>query len=100
MNRRKIILLLLVLLLILSSCAAGMNSMKGVPDREGEIAGFWMGLWHGVSSPVMFILSLFKKSVSVYETHNNGNWYNFGFLFGASIIFGGSSGGATKYKCR
>lgn len=100
MDRRKIILLMIVLMLILSSCAAGVNSMKGVPDKEGEIAGFWMGLWHGVSSPVMFIISLFNKSVSVYETHNTGNWYNFGFLLGASIIFGGSSGGAAKHKCR
>lgn len=100
MSRRKIIFLMLLAVLILGSCAAGPNSLKNIPDKEGELAGFWMGLWHGLASPVMFIISLFNKAVSVYETHNNGNWYNFGFLLGASIIFGGSGSGASSRKCR
>lgn len=100
MKRNKIILLMLVITLVLSSCAPGINNMKGVPDKEGEVAGFWMGLWHGVASPVMFIISLFKDSVSVYETHNNGIWYNFGFILGTSIIFGGSGSGASSRKYR
>jgi hypothetical protein len=29
--------------------------------------------------------------VNIYEVHNNGNWYNFGFVFGLSIVFGSGS---------
>jgi hypothetical protein len=74
--------------------------MAGVPNEEGEVAGFWKGLWHGFASPVMFIISLFNESVEVYEVHNSGGWYNFGFLLGASIILGGSGGGACSSRRR
>jgi hypothetical protein len=30
----------------------------------------------------------------VYEVHNNGSWYNGGFLLGVSSVLGGSGGGA------
>lgn len=100
MGRKRLVLIMIVLILVLSSCTAGINSMTNIADKDGEIAGFWMGLWHGIASPITFIISLFNKAVSVYETHNNGNWYNFGFLLGASIIFGGSGSGASSRKCR
>ena len=48
----------------------------------------------------MFIISLFNKSVEVYEVHNNGGWYTFGFLLGASFVLGGSGGGAAYRKRR
>ena len=67
-------------------------------DEEGEIAGFWQGLWHGLISPFTFLISLFSDTVHIYEIYNNGGWYNFGFLLGASIIFGGSSGGAARRR--
>jgi len=38
------------------------------------------------------LISLFTDTVNVYEVHNSGNWYDFGFVFGLSIIFGGSHG--------
>ena len=38
--------------------------------------------------PLAFIVSLFNPNVGIYETNNNGGWYNFGFVIGAS----GSSG--------
>jgi hypothetical protein len=47
-------------------------------------AGFWAGLWHGSIAPVAFIVSLFKPEVGIYETNNNGAWYNFGFILGIS----------------
>ncbi len=94
MNRTKSIIGILLVLAILAACAPGPNNMADVPNKEGEIAGFWMGLWHGAASPVMFIISLFNKSIEVYEVHNNGGWYTFGFLLGASVVLGGSSGGA------
>lgn len=34
------------------------------------------------------------------EIHNNGGWYDFGFLIGVSIFFGGSAGGGSRAKRR
>jgi hypothetical protein len=34
----------------------------------------------------------------MYEVHNNGGWYNLGFLLGLIIIFGGSGGGAARRR--
>jgi hypothetical protein len=42
----------------------------------------------GLILPVSFIVSLFDESVGIYEIHNNGNWYNFGYVIGASFMFG------------
>ena len=100
MSRTKIIVGILLVLVVLAGCAPGPNRLADVPNDEGEVAGFWMGLWHGFASPVMFIISLFNKSVEVYEVHNNGGWYTFGFLLGASIILGGSSGGSACRRRR
>ncbi len=82
--------------LMLAGCAAGPNSMVDVPGPDGKVAGFWMGLWHGFASPVMFIISLFSDRVEVYEVHNTGGWYTFGFMIGVSAIFGGGGSGACK----
>jgi len=60
------------------------------PDQDRNVAGFWQGLWHGFSAPFTFLISLSNESVSVYEAHNNGGWYNFGYIFGLMMIFGGS----------
>lgn len=43
-------------------------------------AGFWVGLWHGLIAPIVFIVGLFTAKVKVYEINNNGKWYDFGFL--------------------
>ena len=100
MSRTKIAVGILLLLMAFAACAPGPNRLADVPDDEGEVAGFWMGLWHGFASPVMFVISLFNKSVEVYEVHNNGGWYTFGFLLGASVILGGSSGGTACRRRR
>lgn len=96
MKRIFIFGIMIIVLLSFSSCAAGPNVMTNLENQEGEVAGFWQGLWHGIISPVTFIISLFNKNVSIYEVHNSGGWYNFGFIFGVMIIFSGSSGGAGK----
>jgi hypothetical protein len=100
MSRTKVIVGIFLVMVILAGCAPGPNSLADAPNDEGEVAGFWMGLWHGFASPVIFIISLFNKSVEIYEVHNNGGWYTFGFLLGASVIFGGSSGGAAGTRRR
>jgi hypothetical protein len=68
------------LLLLLSACAAGPN--PGVSTGP-HTAGFFMGLWHGLILPITFVISLFSDTVSIYEVHNNGHWYDLGFVFGA-----------------
>jgi len=86
-------------MLLLAGCAAGTNPTVDVVDADGKSAGFWLGLWHGVISMVTFIISLFSDNVNVYEVHNSGNWYDFGFMLGVSIIFGGGARGA-KWKSK
>lgn len=72
--------------------AASRNELELLANEKGEIAGFWRGLWHGFIAPFAFITSLFKDNVGIYEGHNNGKWYNFGFILGLMIVFGGNKG--------
>jgi hypothetical protein len=74
--------------LLLAACA-GPNTVADVPDAQQSIAGFWSGLWHGFIMPIAFIGSLFDDSIGIYEVHNSGGWYDFGFLLGVSIPGGG-----------
>ena len=97
MTATRLIPLALLMALLLSACAAGANPNVDVPSPDGDVAGFWLGLWHGLIAPITFIISLFTETVNVYEVHNNGNWYNFGFVFGVSVSFGGSGRG-SKWK--
>lgn len=98
MKRLFILGMLAITLIVLSGCAAGPNELVDSPNREGTVAGFWLGLWHGIIAPVTFIISLFSDNVHMYETHNNGNWYNFGYLLGLAIILGG--GGSASKRSR
>ncbi len=92
----RLVLGILGLVLLLAACAAGPNPDVGTAAASGQSAGFWLGLWHGFISPITFIVSLFTESVSVYEVHNSGNWYDFGFVLGAGILFGGGFFGAGR----
>jgi len=90
--------LLCVAALFLVGCAAGPNALAHSAGADGRIAGFWLGLWHGFICPVTFVISLFSDKVHLYEVHNNGGWYNFGFIFGACMIFGGGGKSAGRKK--
>ena len=72
---------------------AGPNSIYKFDDVKP--AGFLSGVWHGVILPNTFFVSLFDPGVRIYETNNNGRWYDFGFLIGTSLTLGGSGGGAA-----
>jgi len=87
--RPIVVLLILLFLICLAGCMAGTNQLRDTSNDNGNVAGFWRGLWQGLIAPIAFVVSLFKDNVSIYEVHNNGGWYNFGFLLGAGIVFGG-----------
>ncbi len=56
---------------------AGPNSKYKQPGAR--LAGFWAGLWHGLMSPLTFLISLFSPGVRIYETQNRGRWYRLRF---------------------
>jgi hypothetical protein len=88
-SRMALAALVAACLLLLAACAAGPNNVAHV--NAGHIAGFWQGLWQGAISPITFLVSLFNHNVNIYEVHNNGNWYNFGFMLGVSAAFAGAA---------
>jgi hypothetical protein len=99
---KKIILiaLLVMMVLVLSACGAGPNVLANSPNEQGQVAGFWWGLWHGIISPIALIVSLVYDNVGVYEVYNNGFGYNLGFILGALIIFGGGGRGSKRSRRR
>ena len=72
------------------AAVAGPNSKYR--EADAEPAGFWAGVWHGMIKPITFFVSLFNEGVGIYETHNTGRGYNFGFLLGASMAFSRQKG--------
>ncbi|HMO10123.1 MAG TPA: hypothetical protein PKB06_01135 [Actinotalea sp.] len=102
-ERRRLVaaaLLAGVLLVLLSACAAAGNEYVGTASEVRGTVGFWWGLWHGIIAPITFIVSLFTETVGVYEVHNNGGWYDVGFLLGASMVLGGGPAGRSASRRR
>ena len=81
-----------MLCLAAAGCAAGNQRFVAKP------AGFWAGLWHGFICLITFVISLFSDKVQMYEVHNVGGWYNFGFLIGVACFFGGGCGSHHRKK--
>ena len=78
--------LALILIFVLTGCA------QAIPIEEClDLApyGFFGGLWHGFIAPFSFIVSLFMDDVALDAVNNSGSWYDFGFVLGAGILFGG-----------
>lgn len=81
--------------LLLSSCV-DQNDLRGTNRADHtEPAGFFHGIWHGICAPFALIGIVFGADIGLYEPHNTGNWYNFGFLIGIGSF---SSTGATKRR--
>lgn len=91
---KKIVIFLLIVLLL--SCAPGGNDLVKTPDIDGNLAGFFSGLWHGFILLFTFIGSLFSENINIYEVHNVGPLYNLGFLIGVSSFFGGGGSASNK----
>jgi hypothetical protein len=84
--------------LVLAACAAGANTVAHA--NQPDAAGFWLGLWQGLISPITFLISLFNNDVNIYEVNNNGNWYNFGFMLGVAVVFSGPAGSSRAVPRR
>jgi len=93
-----LLVIALLLLSILAGCAPGPNHSKGTASQYDGVAGFWLGLWQGFIAPLVFLVSLFKSDLNIYEVHNNGIPYNFGYLFGLACFFGGSGNRAARRR--
>jgi hypothetical protein len=90
----------LLVLVLLAGCAPGANPEVGTAGTDGTVAGFWLGLWHGIIAPVTFLISLFVDHINIYEVHNSGNWYDFGFMLGIGALAGGGSSGSRYGRRR
>ena len=89
MHKRLFFCCVIVLFVAMVACTAGPNPVTDQPNQDGSVAGFFTGLWQGLICLFAFFISLFSDNVRMYEVHNNGNWYNFGFLLGCCVFFGG-----------
>jgi hypothetical protein len=98
MRKLFILFWVVIFVLLLSSCAPGPNQLAKTPNLEGKVAGFWLGVWHGLIAPITFIVSIFSNKVNIYDVHNSGSWYNFGFVLGAGLFLSGGILGRKKKK--
>lgn len=72
----------LMVTIVLTGCAEGSNPLVNQPDPTGHISGFLDGLFHGWLIVLAFIGSALGGDYQIYDVHNNGVWYNLGFLMG------------------
>ena len=96
--KTSLAVLVILSLMTMAGCAPGTNQSKGTASEHDGVAGFWLGLWHGFIAPIVFVVSLFKNNLGIYEVHNNGAWYNFGYLFGLACFFGGGGNQAARRR--
>ena len=87
-NSLRPVLLLALFVFLFTSCAQALPVDECL---DVESYGFFGGLWHGFIAPFSFFVSLFMDDVALYAVNNNGSWYDFGFVLGAGILFGGGS---------
>lgn len=80
------ILAITVLAVAVAACAT-----QAPLTVQPNAPGFWWGLWNGITLPFAFIGSLFDSDIAIYQTANNGGWYDFGFVLGAGAVIGGGS---------
>lgn len=83
-NRIFTVLLVLLVAMLAMGCADVSHVTFTNPDEH--VYGFWGGTWHGMIMVPSFIGSLIWDDVAVYALHNNGVWYDFGFVGGFFVI--------------
>lgn len=98
MKKTLIPIAIILVVLFLVSCTPGPNQLTATPGVESDVAGFWLGLWHGFIALFTFIVSLFNDNVSMYEVNNSGKLYNLGYLLGVMIFFSGGENGRCRWR--
>ena len=76
----------LALVALATACVPGDGAAT-----PADPAGFWWGIWHGWVAPVALIWGFFEPGVRIYEVHNTGWWYDFGYYMAIISGFGGLS---------
>lgn len=71
---------ILLVALAITGCGSPNDSTTNVD------ADFLNGLWDGMTAVFAFIGNLFGGRYGVYEVHNSGGWYDFGFLLGIGAL--------------
>lgn len=88
---KKFAFLALALVVLLSGCGSS-NELEAAHS-----AGFFNGLWDGITAPFAFMGNLFGLGDwNIYEVHNTGGWYNFGFILGIGGILSGGGAEAAS----
>lgn len=88
MNMLKLISLISFVLL-LTGCADAITFEEAIARQNvNNVVGFWYGLWHGIIIFWAWLFSLFSDSHSIYAIYNNGGWYDFGYVLGATGMVG------------
>lgn len=89
MKTYKTIFLIIVASILLMAFTSCMPN----PDQELTRApsGFFKGVWHGWIAPISLIFGFFNDSTRIYDPHNTGWWYDFGFYMAVISGFGGLS---------
>ncbi len=89
-NNKKIVFALCAAAILLAACATP-NPLRNVPlEQTNQVYGFLSGLWDGVTAIFAFIGNLFDNGrYGIYQVHNNGNWYDFGYLLGIGAFSSG-----------
>jgi hypothetical protein len=88
MKKTFTILFFVAIAMILFSSCAHVQPIQACVEGT-KVYGFWNGLWHGMIVGFTFIGSLFDHTIAIYAVHNNGAWYNFGFILGVGGLCGG-----------
>jgi hypothetical protein len=89
--RRKVTYLVLALAAVFFISGCARQSVDQITDPPG----FLHGLLHGFILLFSFIGSLFTD-YEIYAFPNSGGWYNFGYLLGVMLFFGGGGAGAKR----
>jgi hypothetical protein len=87
--KKRLLLFVVLILALFAFISCATQSVEPNPDPPG----FWHGLLHGFILLFSFIGSLFTD-YKIYAFPNSGGWYNFGFLLGVMMFFGGGGAGA------
>ena len=85
----------IILFAIFSSILLGCATHSMLPSEDPP--GFFSGLLHGFIILFSFIAGFFTD-YQIYNLPNSGGWYDFGYIIGVSMFFGGGAGAGKRCK--